>query len=919
MECSSVRPAAVPVSLLRPCCSHQKRARWRVHSAAAIQLACVLCAASGAQVARAQPPPAAAQPRLTPPEPTLSVKAGYPPEALASGKEGSATVLATVGKDGVVKSAEVGESSGDPALDQAAMSAALQWRFKPALQNGEPIESQVRIPFHFHLAEHGATEHQAAPTTPAPTPPPATPPPATPPPATPPPAAPSSEPVPGTTAPPERAYESSVRGKHGLSRGASDYHVDVEKLSLVPRANAAEFLKLAPGILLTNEGGEGHAEQIFLRGFDAREGQDLELTVDGVPINESGNLHGNGYADTHFIIPELIQSLRVLEGPLDPRQGNYAVAGSADFHLGLAERGLTGKFSVGTFGSYRMLIAYGPPNASEGTFAAAELYQTQGYGQNRDGRRASIMAQYEGHTAGGSTYRLTGQAYIASFHAAGTLRADDVAAGRVGFYDTYDKLQGEDSSRYSLAGELTTRAGRIVFTNQFFAIARPLRLRENFTGFLLDTQEPLQQPHGQRGDLLDLNMMEWTLGARGSGRITWTMFHLVQELEIGYYARGDFTSGSEQRIEAGVASNPPYLTDHNLTSNLGDIGIYGDLNLRFTRWLSLRGGIRGDLYTFDINNLCAVHSVEHPSMSNPPGDASCFSQQNFGAYRDPNQHVSTSAAAYMPRGSLVVGPLFGGFGASVSAGTGVRSIDPYLVTQDSSTPFANVSDYEGGLTYSRRFRNSIDLSLRSVLFDTKVDRELIFSQSLGRNAVCGGSNRLGSANSARLTGPFYDLAANLTYVRATFDVDGSCSDETIKQQSGALVPYVPDLVFRADSALFGELPWWLTKLRGHPLRASLAAGFTYVGPRPLPYGERSDTIFTVDSAATIGWWFATLSLGVQNLFDTRYRLGEYNYASDFTPVTHSAPFPTLVPVRQFTAGAPRTVLFSISLNYGGSR
>src|SRR5207244_12164439 len=68
-------------------------------------------------------------------------------------------------------------------------------------------------------------------------------------------------------------------------------------------------------VLLTNEGGEGHAEQVFLRGFDAREGQDVEFSVDGVPINESGNFHGNGYSDTHFIIPELVQSLRVLEGP----------------------------------------------------------------------------------------------------------------------------------------------------------------------------------------------------------------------------------------------------------------------------------------------------------------------------------------------------------------------------------------------------------------------------------------------------------------------------------------------------------------------------------------------------------------------------------------------------------------------------
>ena len=35
-------------------------------------------------------------------------------------------------------------------------------------------------------------------------------------------------------------------------------------------------------------------------------------------------------------------------------------------------------------------------------------------------------------------------------------------------------------------------------------VNRGLRLRENFTGFLLDTQSATQSLHGQRGDLLDL-------------------------------------------------------------------------------------------------------------------------------------------------------------------------------------------------------------------------------------------------------------------------------------------------------------------------------------------------------------------------------------------------------------------------------
>jgi hypothetical protein len=508
------------------------------------------------------------------------------------------------------------------------------------------------------------------------------------------------------------------------------------------------------------------------------------------------------------------------------------------------------------------------------------------------------MAQYEGQAGSSTHYRIAATAYIASAHTAGVLRDDDFRAGRVGFFDTYDPRQGEGSSRYSVSAELESHVGNFVATNLVYAVARPLRLRENFTGFLLDVQEPQQNPHPQRGDLLDLHNMAWTFGAKGAARFSEVLFGQMQEAEVGYFARGDFVQSMQQRIDA--ATNAPYHTDANLDSTLGDLGLYLDLNLRFTKWLSLRGGVRGDLFTYDVNDLCAVQSVEHPSQTNPPGDQSCLTQQNFGAYRDPNQRATTVSGVYMPRGSLLLGP-FLGVSASPSAGTGVRSIDPIYITQDAKTPFASVAAYEGGLTYQHRFRGGLELGARSVVFDTHVDRDLILSQTAGRNVLAGATTRLGSANSARMTGPFYDLAANFTYVKATFD------------DTHLLIPYVPDVVLRADGALFGDLPWWRGRLLGRPLRTSLSAGVTYVGPRPLPYGDRSDTIFTVDSTLTVGWWFIDVSLSAQNLLDARYRLGEYNFASDF----HSQPFPTLVPVRHFTAGAPRTLLVSIALNFGG--
>jgi hypothetical protein len=66
----------------------------------------------------------------------------------------------------------------------------------------------------------------------------------------------------------------------------------------------------------------------------------------------------------HFTIPELVESLRVLEGPFDPREGNYAEAGSADYHLGLEQRGLFTKLSAGSYGTKRAFLGYGPPDKS---------------------------------------------------------------------------------------------------------------------------------------------------------------------------------------------------------------------------------------------------------------------------------------------------------------------------------------------------------------------------------------------------------------------------------------------------------------------------------------------------------------------------------------------------------------------------
>jgi iron complex outermembrane recepter protein len=868
--------------------------------------ACVaLVAASATTTATAQdhdsgtrddPPPA-----IVPPTAVTRVAVEYPASELPTRTAGQVVLAVSIDDQGQVTDVAV-VAGLSAATDAAAIAAARQWRFTPALQDGAPRASKIRLAFLFEpppSASPAAAPPTTAPTAPSPAAPAV-------------PTAPTgptgptgpvsaAAPAAAATSPasPPAAIDVQVRGRrHAPARGASDFDLRVDELARVPRQNAADFLKLAPGILLTNEGGDGHAEQVFLRGFDAREGQDIEFTVGGVPINESGNLHGNGYADTHFIIPELIESLRVLEGPFDPHQGNYAVAGSADYQLGLAQRGLTLKYTTGSFGSKRALFLWGPEGESNHTFGGAEIATSDGFGQNRDSQRASAMSQYEGRLGDRGSYRLAATAYATNYHTAGVIRQDDYDAGRKGFFDTYDPHQGGSASRFSLSGDLESHAGPTTFTQQVFVIARSMRLRENFTGFLLDVQTPLQNPHPQRGDLLDLDVTERTIGARGSARLRGTAFQLPQELELGYFARGDSVDASQQRIEA--ATNHPYLTEADLVSELGDIGLYADADLRPWRFLSLRGGVRADLFTFDVNDLCAVNSVSHPSPANPPGDASCLDQQGFGAHREPNQRSTTGSTALLPRASLLLGPI-ADLTLSLSYGTGVRSIDPSYITQDIKTPFASVRAYEAGLAYARALR-AVSVVARTVLFQTHVDKDLIFSETAGRNVLGIGTTRTGWLGALRLTGSFFDESANLTVTRSSFD------------DTHLLVPYVPDLVFRSDTAFFRELPWWT--IRGRRVRGNLGIGVTYVGPRALPYGERSDPIFVVDGSTALAWSHYELGLSVTNLLDRRYRLGEFNYASDFRSVPDSTP--TLVPVRHFTAGAPRALFATFAINFGGA-
>jgi TonB family protein len=131
------------------------RSVWRV--AVAVLLA---AGAARAEPADAQPSvqgSAASSHAVSDPELVEFVPAEYPAEAQARGLEATVVLVLTIDTDGRVSSAEVLEPAGH-GFDEAAVSAAKRFVFKPARRGERPVRSKLAYRYRFELKPVAATE-----------------------------------------------------------------------------------------------------------------------------------------------------------------------------------------------------------------------------------------------------------------------------------------------------------------------------------------------------------------------------------------------------------------------------------------------------------------------------------------------------------------------------------------------------------------------------------------------------------------------------------------------------------------------------------------------------------------------------------------------------------------------------------------
>jgi iron complex outermembrane recepter protein len=837
--------------------------------------------ATSAHAQGAAPATAAAAPSagdVTPPTVITHVDAQYPPSARAARTHGDVMLALTVDADGHVSKVDVLESGG-AALDEAAVIAARQWTFVPAKRNGAPLASRIRVPFHFAppaappeivgpspaaggepvLPAHGAVSDPGAPAAAGPA------------------AAPAEVRVTGRPTPP--------------SRGVSDFRIRRTTLTAAPHGSGADLLATAPGVYIAHPEGDAVAQRIYLRGFDAEHGQDVELRVAGIPMNQPSHIHGQGYADLNLVIPETVRSIRVIEGVYDPRQGDFAVAGSAEYDLGVEERRSRVKLSYGSFGTKRMVAVWAPEGQAEETFGAATYRQTDGFGNGtRGGISGGAVGQYRLALPFDASAVLHIGAYAARSNIAGVVRRDDVEAGRVGLYDAYAdpsaRAQSAGTSRTQIGLTLDRRAsedGSRTSAAMWLYLAS-FRSRINFTGY---TQRSRIEPTWVgRGDLIEQSNDDLGVGGSFSYRSARLepIAHVHAQYELGSDVRTHRIDQAQNLLQA--PQNETWDQRDDAAIKTTDIGVFGDVQLALSRYVRLKGGARADLLFFDVDDKLG----------------------NFIPAFQKKNHVvgfrrTASGIAFGPRATLEGHPTKW-LRLSASYGEGYRSPQARQLEEGEQAPFAKVKSYEVGATV----REGERVSVSAVAYQTNLSYDLAFDPGEGRLARIGPTTRRGLVGYL-LASPadWANVSVSATYVHATLDSPPIPTPENPSPAyvSGQSLPYVPPLLLRSDVAFTRPLG----RAFGKPLTWKAGYGTTFLSSRPLPYGQTSPPVFLLDATVGVRRDWLELSIDAFNLLDARYADTEYAFVSNW----QSSAVPSRVPARHITAGAPRALLASVTL------
>lgn len=262
-------------------------------------------------------------------------------------------------------------------------------------------------------------------------------------------------------------------------------------LDLKPVRNTQELLRLVPGLFIAQHAGGGKAEQIFLRGFDCDHGTDVQVSVDGLPVNMVSHAHGQGYADAHFIIPETINNIDFGTGPYYADHGNLNTAGYVAFSTFNNIANSRVQVEAGRFNTYRalaMLDLIKKDKSKQSAYIAGEVNFTNGPTINpQHFKRFNIFGKYNLAINDRTQFTASISSFASGWNASGQVPERAMASGLIDRFGSIDPSEGGQTQRHNASLLLTHHfANGTSWQNQLFYSRYSFNLYSDFTFFLND-------------------------------------------------------------------------------------------------------------------------------------------------------------------------------------------------------------------------------------------------------------------------------------------------------------------------------------------------------------------------------------------------------------------------------------------------
>ncbi|MCU0376347.1 MAG: TonB-dependent receptor, partial [Chitinophagaceae bacterium] len=455
----------------------------------------------------------------------------------------------------------------------------------------------------------------------------------------------------------------NASGRQGIFKTISDLDIHLR-----PIVNSQEVLRIVPGLFIGQHAGGGKAEQIFLRGFDIDHGTDIQITVDGLPVNMVSHAHGQGYADLHFVIPELIQRVDFNKGPYFADKGNFATAGYVGFKTkDYLEQNFI-KTEAGQFNTWRAVAAVNllqekQRSKNQSLYLSGEASFTDGFFESpQKFSRLNGLLKYHGQAGRNTVITALVSGFTSKWNASGQIPDRAVKDGTIGWYGAIDDTEGGKTSRYNASVSTSTGLGNgWNMQHQMYYSRYLFELYSNFTFFLDNPAD---------GDQIRQKESRHLLGYSNSFSKWHTIGNKRAQFQAGIQSRADFTGNSE----LSATKNRTVTLEEKMLGDIAEanLAVFAEDKVEIGNKWQLTLGLRGDGFANRYKNHLEQSSKNSQSFIVSPKlnlNYRLNKKVQLYWYNGQGFHSNDTRVAVQQNGRRVVTPAWGSdMGAIIKLG-----------------------------------------------------------------------------------------------------------------------------------------------------------------------------------------------------------------------------------------------------------